>query len=132
MMTKSELTRLILVRLNFMTIPEERELPEFGGVIIRQPHNGLEWVTEAERYCFGGMGKTWEEARAELIEGIWNHINGKPVTNRKMRCCLYCGRNFVSLTRRAGRYCNSDCRNAHWHVRYVERRRQKMEAANEQ
>jgi hypothetical protein len=129
MITKFELQRLIIVRLNFMSITEERPLPEVEGTIIRQPHNILEWVLPDQRYSFGGNSKTWEEARAELIDGIWNYLNQQPVTKRKMRPCLHCGRNFVSPTRRSTRYCNVDCRNAYYHVRASERRREKVQAA---
>lgn len=130
MITKPELQRLIIMRLNFMHITEERELPEVCGTIVRQPHNILEWVLPEQRYSFGGNGKTWEESRAELIDGIWNYLNGKPVTNRKMRVCEHCGRSFISPFRKSARFCNTECRNAHWHVRAVERRREKVKAAS--
>jgi hypothetical protein len=126
--TKPELQRLIIVRLNFMSITEERPLPEVEGSIVRQPQNILEWLLPEKRYCFGGNGKTWEESRAELIEGIWNYLNGQPVSNRKMRVCEHCKRSFVSPFRKSGRFCNTECRNAHWHVRAIERRREKVQA----
>lgn len=131
-MNKSELKRLIVVRLNFMHITEERDLPEFGGVIIRQPHNIVEWLLPKERFSFGGAGSTWEQARLELVDGIWNRLHGKPVTTKEMCVCEHCGRAFIPILRRVTRFCNQDCRNARWHVRYAEKRREKSNTTDSQ
>lgn len=132
MITKPQLQRLIICRLNFMHITEERELPEFGGSIVRQPHNILEWMLPKERFTFGGGGKSWEESRLELIDGIWNRLNGQPVTTKKMCICEHCGRAFIPLLRRVTRFCNQDCRNASWHIRFAAKRREKVNATDSQ
>lgn len=143
MITKSQLQRLIITRLNFMHITEERELPDeiacllpkkgkstkpVVSTIVRQPHNVLEWVLPKERFSFGGAGKSWEDARLELIDGIWNRLHGEPVTTKEMYICQHCGRAFIPVLRRVTRFCGQECRNASWHVRFAEKRRKKNAA----
>jgi hypothetical protein len=147
MITKPQLQRLIVMRLNFMHITEEREMPTeiacllvdkdeperpVTSMIVRQPQNVLEWLLPPERFCFGGNGKTWEEARLELIDGIWNRLHGKPVTTKRMCICQHCGRAFIPLLRRVTRFCSPDCRNANWHMRFSAKRREKTNATDRQ
>jgi len=128
MITKPQLQRIIITRLNCMFIADERELPEElgGGYAARLPSNLLEWILPTERFGFGGTGTTWEEARAQLIDGIWNRLNGQPVTKKKMRTCGFCGRKFTSPYKNTLRFCNKDCGDAHWHERSTERRRERI------
>jgi hypothetical protein len=124
MITKPQFQRLIIMRLNCMIIDDERELPEeIGGYAARLPCNLLEWVLPTERFGFGGTGSTWEVARSELIDAIWNRLNSLPVTKKKMRTCEFCKRKFTSPYKNTVRFCNKNCSDGHWHGVSVKRRK---------
>lgn len=127
MITKPQLQRLIITRLNCMVIDDERELPEDigGGYALRQPCNLLEWVLPTERFGFGGTGTSWEDVRNELIDGIWNRLNGLPVTKQKVHTCKFCNRKYTTPYRSVN-FCNRVCSEAFYATTGTARRRLKV------
>lgn len=113
---KAQLKRIIVMKTQRFVIEDIRELPQEigGGYIERAPNNRCDWILPDIRYCFGGSGRRWQDTKNELIDGIWNYLNDKPVQKGKHRICDVCQKRFVQVNK-AHRFCGKECSDAFWH-----------------